>query len=195
MHRILQARLIFSPLWGFCGILAQDGYMYLFFGDERKSKNSFSLILYGVKSEDLVIITDKIREFKVLHNLSYTYEFHFYQDSNQLNQDFISFIKSLNISHIYKTKNELLSEPTSHIIALNHLIPQIATDFQSDNIRFIFDKLGGKKTEAILKTEINRICRQHSLKQSRNVKFVDSKNSSFIQIADYLVAVIDKGLI
>jgi hypothetical protein len=169
--------------------------MYLFFGDERKNKNEFSLVLFGVKSDDLAVITDKIKEFKVSHNLSNAYEFHFYEDSNQLNQNFVDFIKNLNISHIYKTKNELMSEPTSHIIALNTLIPQIAHDIQAVSVRFVLDKLGGKKTEAILKTEINRLCRKYSLKQNRNVKFVDSKNSSFIQIADYLVAMMDKGLL
>ena len=68
--------------------------MYLFFGDERKINHDFSLILFGVKSEDQVVITNKINEFKILHNLSSSYEFHFYQDSKQLNQNFINFIKA-----------------------------------------------------------------------------------------------------
>lgn len=152
-------------------------------------------MLFGVKNANLGLITVKIKEFKILSNLPSSYEFHFYQDSNQLNQNLVKFIKDLDILPLYYFKTELLSEPSSHILALNQLIPQIAKDFQGVNVRFILDKLGGKKTEAILKTEINSLCRHYSLKQSRNVKFVDSKNSSFIQIADYLVAMIDKNIL
>ena len=169
--------------------------MYLFFGDERKTKDLFSMILFGLKEVEQVEFSKKILSFKAQNNLPQNYEFHYKNDSRSTNQNLIDFIKDLGIFPIYYTIVEKCSEPTSHIIALNNLIPQIANDFQDVSIRFVLDKLGGKKTEAILKTEINRLCRQHSLKQSRNVKFVDSKNSSFIQIADYLVAMKDKGLL
>ena len=169
--------------------------MYLFFGDERKTKDSFSMVLFGIKDSEQIEFNKKLLIFKMQNNLPQNYEFHYKNDSRNTNQNLINLIKDLEISPIYYTKVKLLNEPTSHIIALNQIIPQIANDFQDISVRFVFDKLGGKKTEAILKTEINRLCRQHSLKQSRNVKFADSKNSSFIQIADYLVAMIDKGLL
>jgi hypothetical protein len=167
--------------------------MHLFFGDERKTRDSFSLALYGVKETDLAAIADKITLFKLEHNLPNSYEFHFYDDSRHLNQNFISLIQEFNLVAKYFSKTELLSEPYSHISCFNDLIPQIAADFCGAEVRFVFDKLGGKKTEMILKTEINRLCRRNHLKQNRNVKFVDSKHSSFIQIADYLVAMKDRG--
>lgn len=153
------------------------------------------MVLFGLRETEQMEFTKQLFSFKAQNNLPQNYEFHYKNDSRNTNQNLIDFIKDLDIYPIYYTKVELLSEPTSHIIALNRLIPQIAHDIQAASVRFVLDKLGGKKTEVILKTEINRLCRQFSLKQSRNVKFVDSKNSSFIQIADYLVAMMDKGLL
>ena len=84
---------------------------------------------------------------------------------------------------------------TTEIQAFRNVAPLISCYLKSQKARFIFDKLGGEKTEALFKTEINRLCSLYDINTSKPVTFNNSKKSDFIQIADYLIALKDKELI
>jgi len=169
--------------------------MYYFFGDERKNYAYLMIVLFSTNKNNLSLISQKIKDFKHTLNLPQNYEFHYYRDSSHINRNFVNFILQLKIEYIFYTHVDFLNEPESHILAFKQLLSQISNKIGSEKVRLVFDKLGGKKTESLLKTEINRLCRTYNINQSDSIKFVDSKESDFIQIADYLAAMIDKKLI
>lgn len=176
--------------------------MYLFFGDERKniSAESFSMLFYRVKQDKLSLISKLISDFKIQNNLPASFEFHHYYNDRVLNRAFTEFIKTELletgvIEKIYFVKVLLLSEPSSHILALKELVKLILPDLPNTKVTFVIDKLGGKLAETEVKTQLGRICRHHNIKLKKTLVCEDSKKSDFIQIADYLVALKDKELI
>jgi hypothetical protein len=176
--------------------------MYLFFGDERKniSTEIFSMLLYSIKQDQLPLVSRLIKHFKYQNNLHKGFEFHFYYNDRVLKKKFIEFIvfeliETEIIEKIYYTQVSLFPEPSSHILALNELVKLIITDLPDAKVTFVIDKLGGKVTETEVKTQFGRICRHHNIKLKKTLICEDSKKSDFIQIADYLVALKDKGLI
>jgi len=176
--------------------------MYLFFGDERKniSTETFYMLFYRVHQDKLSLISKLISDFKIQNNLPASFEFHHYYNDRVLNKTFTEFIKTKLletdiIDNMYFVKVLLLPEPSSHILALKELIKLILPDLLDTKVTFVIDKLGGKLAETEVKTQFGRICRHHNIKLKKTLVCEDSKKSDFIQIADYLVALKDKGLI
>ena len=174
--------------------------MYLFFGDERKIKQKFSLLVFSIDKTKALEIELLIKNYRQKCGLPENYEFHFYRDSSVIKNGFGQFIfkclvNTNLICKIYYTHIDFKSEPFSHIQAFSNIAHLISRDYSNLKVRFIFDKLGGDKTETIFKTEINRLCVLHNINAYKPTTFNNSKKSDFIQIADYLVALKDKGLI
>lgn len=174
--------------------------MKIFFGDERKSDNVFSLVLYSVSQGNVPKIDEFLASFRLKYNLPLYYEFRNKDDSEYINNLFRSYIKEnlVNtqlIEKIYFQQVSYIREPDNHIKALNLIIPETAKDLRGENARFIFDKLGGVKTETKLRTELSRLCRMYKINCNKPLKFASSHNTAQIMVADYLVAMKDKKII
>jgi hypothetical protein len=129
--------------------------MYLFFGDERKSNGCFSLVLFKIEDYNTFRISQLCKELRLKYNLPQSYEFHYHKDSRTIKKIFTNFIQTLPIEAVFYTKIHVLNEPQSHICAFKELIPVIAKNINDSKAKFIFDKLGGPKTETILRTEFS----------------------------------------
>ena len=162
--------------------------MLYFYGDERKVNGILSVLFYSVLKENLVIITDSMRSFRLENNLKSNFEFHYYDNTRDINMRFADFIKTLPIEFQISVETTFNSEPASHIIAFDRVTTLLATTDVKNEVKFFFDKLGGPKTEGLLRTEFGRFCRHKSIRLKKPIQFIDSRKSDFIQIADYLVA-------
>jgi hypothetical protein len=163
-------------------------FMLYLYGDERKTDGFLSVIFYAVSKESLSQITRIMSEFRFSNNLSPNFEFHYYDNTKHTNKLFSDFVLTLPIEFILHTEVPFHSEPASHILAFQYVVSDLVQQNANSEFRCFFDKLGGPKTETILRTEFGRFCRHAHVKIRKPLQFLDSKNSDFIQIADYLVA-------
>lgn len=175
-------------------------FMYFFFGDESKIDSIFSLALYGVKQENVEKIESLVLDFIKINSLPKNYEFRYHSDSSLINQKFRSFIiekliQTRYIDCIYFAQVNNANEPFSHINTLEILIPLIAELLNGIDVRFILDNLGGKTTEAKLKTELNRLCKKYNINLKKSLVFNQSNKSHHLMIADYIVALKRKNIL
>ena len=173
----------------------KDDYMYTFFGDERKVGGFLSIVFYKIANSETSRISQAVKEFKEKHNLPQNFEFHYHSNSKEIRALFIDLIKSFIIERVYHIKAISENRVVDYLWAFEKILTEIANDLSDKEIsRVFFDKLGGETTESFLRTGVSRFCRDKNIKLKKPLTFVDSKKSDFIQIADYLVAMMDKGL-
>ena len=157
------------------------------------------MVLYKVAESDFAKISSLLKLFRLKHALPDNFEFHHYSNSKYINNLFTDFIKHKLVEknlivEVFYVQIDFESEPISHILAFKKLLLDISKSYSNLEVKIVFDKLGGGEAESIIRTAVGRLCRENRIKLKKPLAFVDSKKSDFIQIADYLVAIVDKGL-
>lgn len=160
--------------------------MTFVFCDERQKNVKFVLSAILISDKNVSEVNSKVEKFKIENNLAKDFELHKYSSSLKLKTNFknliLELLNSKLIDQVISSKVIILTKFPNHYL---QGIQDIFTLLNKEEIYTLtMDKLGGKRSEAILKTNIARIVRDKKL-NFKKIKFEKSQKSNLLQIADF----------